>query len=135
VFVIIAIALPHILPIFLAIFIFFYRISYKFSKTSREVKRFDGVTRSPVFAMLSSNIRGTSTIRAFSSAGMFQDKFLDALELNSTWWLAFLLSSRWYGFRMDGITAAIMFCSVLLSICLADEVSVYRICHGKTVAF
>ena len=62
----ICIALPYMLTFFVAIFFVFRYYLRRYVVTSREVKRFDGVTRSPVYAMFSENIKGLSTIRAYN---------------------------------------------------------------------
>ena len=90
--------------------------------TSREIKRFDGITRSPVYATLSEDIKGLATIRAFECQDEFQDRFMNCLDLNGSWWMVFMLTSRWIGFRMDGISAFVMLFVVSLAIILAKSV-------------
>ena len=90
--------------------------------TSREIKRYDGVTRSPVYAMISANLKGLPTIRAYKKEKEFQDRFLEAVDLNGTWWSAFLLTSRWVGVRMDFISTLVMLFSVLLALLLSKKV-------------
>ena len=118
----IAIALPYMLVFFFFITWVFWRIRGRYVITSREVKRYDGITRSPVYAMLSSNIKGLPTIRAYGSATTFQDRFLDALDLNGTWWTAFLFTSRWIAFRLDAVGAFVMLFSCILAVLLAKQV-------------
>ena len=100
----------------------FWRIRRRYIVTAREIKRFDGITRSPVYAMLSEDIKGHPTIRAHGIEIDFQRRFEEALDLNGSWWTAFLLTSRWLGFRLDGIVALVMFFSVFLNLTLANKV-------------
>lgn len=124
-FVLVSIALPYMLIFFLLITWVFWRVRTRYVITSREIKRYDGVTRSPVYAMLSANIKGLATIRAYGSEDEFQDRFLEALDLNGTWWTAFLSTSRWVGFRMDAISACVMLFSVILAISLGKQVTLF----------
>lgn len=61
---------------------------------SREVKRFEAVTRSPVYAAFSATLKGLPTMHAFAAAPRFRASFLTALEANGAWWVAFLGTSR-----------------------------------------
>eukprot|EP00210_Caulerpa_lentillifera_P008106 g7740.t1 len=122
-FVLVSIALPYVIPSFLVIAFLFAKIRRRYITTSREVKRFDAITRSPVYAMLSSNIKGLCTIRSFGKQKSFQEMFLRALELNGSWWIAFFSISRWVGLRMDGVSAAITVVSTLMSVAMANHVS------------
>ena len=106
----------------MAIFFLFRYYLQHYVVTSREVKRFDGVTRSPVYAMFSENIKGLSTIKAYNSQKDFHNRFMENLDLNGSWLMAFLLTSRWIGFRMDGISALVMLFSVTSAIVLGKSV-------------
>ena len=121
--VLVCIALPYMVIFFVCATWVFWRIRRRYVLTSREVKRFDGITRSPVYAMLSSNIKGLATIRAFGCERDFQRRFAEALGLNGTWRSAFYTTSRWVGARLDAMSAFIMLTSVILSVILVEQVS------------
>lgn len=61
---------------------------------SRELRRWESVTRSPVFAAFSSTLQGLPTIRAYGAAPRFHDAFLEHLSLNGRWYFAGLSASR-----------------------------------------
>uniref|UniRef100_A0A3P9LFB7 ATP-binding cassette, sub-family C (CFTR/MRP), member 4 n=1 Tax=Oryzias latipes TaxID=8090 RepID=A0A3P9LFB7_ORYLA len=86
----------------LLVFIFLRRY---FLKTSREIKRLEGTTRSPVFSHLSSSLQGLWTIRAFGAEERFQREFDSHQDLHSGAWFLFLTTSRWFAVRLDGICA------------------------------
>jgi ABC-type multidrug transport system fused ATPase/permease subunit len=90
----IAVANPTVIPIFLPLAFIFLRIRSYYLHTSREVKRFEAVTRSPVYALFSSTMKGLPTIRAFKAAPRFRDTFLRALNVNGSWWLAYIGTAR-----------------------------------------
>lgn len=62
------------------------------------------------------------TIHAFQREDAFQNMFLDALELNGSWWAALLASARWLSFRMDCFVVAICALSAILAVAIADKV-------------
>lgn len=55
--VLVSIAAPLILPLVFLLGFFFVKLRRKYVRMSREVKRFDGITRSPVYAVFSENLR------------------------------------------------------------------------------
>ncbi|MXQ98865.1 hypothetical protein E5288_WYG002118 [Bos mutus] len=84
------------------IFIFLRRY---FLETSRDVKRLECTTRSPVFSHLSSSLQGLWTIRAYKAEHKFQ-KLFDALQdLHSEAWFLLLTTSRWLAVYLDVICA------------------------------
>lgn len=68
-----------VIPITLAVVPFmiwyFVRVRRIFVSTSRELKRMEGLARSPIFAMLSESLSGIATIRANDSLDYFKQKF------------------------------------------------------------
>eukprot|EP00210_Caulerpa_lentillifera_P006269 g5988.t1 len=121
--IIVSIALPYMIPVLILIIYLFGRLRRHYVVTSREIRRYDATTKSPVYAMLSSNIKALPTIHAFQKEDTFQSMFLTALDLNGSWWMAFLTTSRWVALRMDCFVAVVCALSVILSVALADEVS------------
>uniref|UniRef100_A0A7N9AKI1 Multidrug resistance-associated protein 4 n=1 Tax=Mastacembelus armatus TaxID=205130 RepID=A0A7N9AKI1_9TELE len=105
-----AIIIPWILiPVFLLLTVFLFLRSY-FLQTSRDIKRLESTTRSPVFSHLSSSLQGLSTIRAFKVQHRFQKMFDEYQDLHSEAWFLFLTTSRWFAVRLDGI------CSIFVTI-------------------
>ncbi|KAF6738604.1 Multidrug resistance-associated protein 4 [Oryzias melastigma] len=105
-----AIIIPWILiPIvpLLGVFLF---LRHYFLQTSRDIKRLESTTRSPVFSHLSSSLQGLSTIRAFRVQEKFLQMFDEYQDLHSEAWFLFLTTSRWFAVRLDGI------CSVFVTI-------------------
>jgi ATP-binding cassette subfamily C (CFTR/MRP) protein 4 len=54
---------------------YFVRVRGTFLNTSRELKRMEGIARSPIFAMLSENLSGIATIRSNNALEYFKHKF------------------------------------------------------------
>jgi ATP-binding cassette subfamily C (CFTR/MRP) protein 4 len=95
------VALPFILVVMPPLIWYFLRVRKIFVITSRELKRFEGLARSPIFAMLSESINGISTIRPNGVETYISKKFEDYHDTHSRAFWSFLASSRWLGFRMD----------------------------------
>ncbi|XP_038615214.1 multidrug resistance-associated protein 4 isoform X2 [Tachyglossus aculeatus] len=90
-----------------------------FLETSRNVKRLESTTRSPVFSHLSTSLQGLWTIRAYKAEERFQEMFDAHQDLHSEAWFLFLTTSRWFALRLDAICAifviVIAFGSVILA--------------------
>uniref|UniRef100_A0AAQ5XSE2 Multidrug resistance-associated protein 4 n=1 Tax=Amphiprion ocellaris TaxID=80972 RepID=A0AAQ5XSE2_AMPOC len=105
-----AVIIPWILiPVVPLLGIFLFLRCY-FLRTSRDIKRLESTTRSPVFSHLSSTLQGLSIIRAFKAQQNFQQLFDAYQDLHSEAWFLFLTTSRWFAVRLDGI------CSVFVTI-------------------
>ncbi|XP_056606564.1 multidrug resistance-associated protein 4 [Triplophysa dalaica] len=102
--------IPWILIPVLPLLICFMFLRRYFLRTSRNVKRLESTTRSPVFSHLSSSLQGLCTIRAFKAEERFQQAFDAHQDLHSEAWFLFLTTSRWFAVRLDGM------CSVFVTI-------------------
>ncbi|KAG9492165.1 ATP-binding cassette sub-family C member 4 [Eleutherodactylus coqui] len=111
--------IPWILIPLLPLVIIFYFLRKYFLETSRDIKRLESTSRSPVFSHLSSSLQGLWTIRAFKAEDRFQQLFDAKQDLHSAAWFLFLTTSRWLALRLDAICAlfviAIAFGSLILS--------------------
>jgi ABC-type multidrug transport system fused ATPase/permease subunit len=116
--VLVAVAVPVVLPVFVPLAVAFYWLRHRYVTTSREVKRFEAVTRSPVFAAFSESIKGMPTIRAFGAQARFQAAFLADLQRNGEWFHAFVATARWVGFRLDIISATTLVAAGLLAMAM-----------------
>ncbi|KAK9456564.1 P-loop containing nucleoside triphosphate hydrolase protein [Dipodascopsis uninucleata] len=126
--VIIVIIITFIMPKFLmaaALIIFlFYLIVIFFLSSSRELKRMDAVTRSPIYQHFGETINGVTTIRAYG----YEDTFLKENELridnnNRPFWSVWACN-RWMSFRVDVVGSSVSFFTgifVLLSVGKLDS--------------
>ncbi|XP_053732526.1 ATP-binding cassette sub-family C member 4-like isoform X2 [Synchiropus splendidus] len=105
-----SVIIPWVLiPVVPLVAVFLY-LRFYFLRTSRDIKRLEATTRSPVFSHLASTVHGLSTIRAFKVQQRFQQMFDEYQDLHSEAWFLFLTTSRWLAVRLDGI------CSVFVAI-------------------
>ncbi|ETO63934.1 hypothetical protein F444_18435 [Phytophthora nicotianae P1976] len=98
------IALTYI-PIF-GIFLF---IGQYFKKTSSEIKRLEGVTRTPVYNLFSETLSGLATIRAFRMEDDFIEQNRRVVDANSNLYFTYWAASRWLATRLDLLSVAIIF--------------------------
>eukprot|EP00549_Striatella_unipunctata_P000433 CAMPEP_0118721960 /NCGR_PEP_ID=MMETSP0800-20121206/31075_1 /TAXON_ID=210618 ORGANISM="Striatella unipunctata, Strain CCMP2910" /NCGR_SAMPLE_ID=MMETSP0800 /ASSEMBLY_ACC=CAM_ASM_000638 /LENGTH=939 /DNA_ID=CAMNT_0006630007 /DNA_START=841 /DNA_END=3660 /DNA_ORIENTATION=+ len=82
---------------------YFWSVRNTFVTTTRELKRLEGLARSPIFALMSESLAGIATIRANHATDYVLEKFREAHDRHTRAFFAFVGSSRWVGFRMDSI--------------------------------
>ncbi|KAG0201383.1 hypothetical protein BGX28_005784 [Mortierella sp. GBA30] len=86
-------------------------------KTSRQVKRIDSQTRSPIYSQLSETLDGLTSVRAFDAGERFMGRFVEAQEANGRAFFSYLICARWLGFRLDALSA--LFLGVTAVACVA----------------
>ncbi|KAM9766343.1 ATP-binding cassette sub-family C member 4-like [Menidia menidia] len=101
--------IPLILVAVVPLLLFFLYLRRYYLHTSRDVKRLESTTRSPVFSHLSSSLQGLWTIRAFGAEDRLKKAFDAHQDLHSEAWFLFLMTSRWFALRLDSI------CSVFVT--------------------
>ncbi|XP_062958201.1 ATP-binding cassette sub-family C member 4 isoform X2 [Cynocephalus volans] len=99
--------------------VIFFILRRYFLETSRDVKRLESATRSPVFSHLSSSLQGLWTIRAYRAEERFQELFDAHQDLHSEAWFLFLTTSRWFAVRLDAICAVFVIVVTFGSLILA----------------
>ncbi|XP_034411084.1 multidrug resistance-associated protein 4-like isoform X1 [Cyclopterus lumpus] len=113
--------IPWIIILVLPLLGIFLSLRYYFLQTSRNIKRLESTTRSPVFSHLSSSLQGLWTIRAFGAEGRFQKIFDAHQDLHSGAYFLYLTTSRWFAIRLDGICALFIFITTFGCLLFKDQ--------------
>ncbi|CAI5472069.1 unnamed protein product [Closterium sp. Yama58-4] len=116
--VMVALGVPWILIPMAFLFLLFLRLRYVFLCTSREAKRLEAITRSPVYAHYAATIQGLTTIRAFGAQQQSATIFHRLLNANGRAFYCWLAASRWLAFRLDTIVSAVVFLVATLAVAL-----------------
>ncbi|KAK1938127.1 ABC transporter C family member 3 [Phytophthora citrophthora] len=111
------IALTYI-PIF-GVFLF---IGQYFKKTSSEIKRLEGVTRTPVYNLFSETLSGLATIRAFRMEQNFIEQNRRVVDANSNLYFTYWAASRWLATRLDLLSVVIIFVVTLYLVATAGSI-------------
>ena len=84
--------------------------------TSRELKRLDATTRSPIFAWFSETLAGLSTIHAFHQQPIFLVGNERRIDHNQLCYVPSISVNRWLGVRLEFVGALIIFMVALLAV-------------------
>jgi ATP-binding cassette subfamily C (CFTR/MRP) protein 4 len=113
------VVLPFTLVVFPPLLWYFLRSRSIYVITSRELKRLEGIARSPIYSMLNESYHGIATIRTNDAVVFFREKFEKLQNDHSRAFFASAAGTRWVGFRMDSImfvvTTAACFLAVLFN--------------------
>lgn len=91
--------------------------------TSRQLKRLDAVSKSPVLAHFSETITGAASIRAYRQQDRFIEEFETRLETNIKCYYLMVSCNRWLGVRMELLGNVIVFFAALFVILKRSSLS------------
>ncbi|XP_044751806.1 ATP-binding cassette subfamily C member 4-like [Coccinella septempunctata] len=97
----VAIVNPYFLIMVAFIGVFFLIIRKIFLKSSKNIKRLEGIMRGPVFTHLGASMNGLTTIRAFNAQDVLSDEFDKHQDYHTSAWFMYITASSAYGFSMD----------------------------------
>jgi ABC-type multidrug transport system fused ATPase/permease subunit len=121
--VLLAVVVPAILPVFIPLVVAFLWVQRRYLVASRECKRLEAVTRSPLYASFSEALRGLPTIRAYAAGPRLRAAFLAAASRNAGWSFCWLTTARWVGFRLDLMVSLVLTAAPLLVMALRGRIS------------
>jgi ABC-type multidrug transport system fused ATPase/permease subunit len=90
-------------------------IRHRFARCLRDLKRIEGISRSPVYSYLTSTIHGLKVIRSYHAEQMCSAEFLSHLNDNSRVNHLILTVSRWAAMRFDWITVSFIGLTTMLA--------------------
>ncbi|CAG2111114.1 unnamed protein product, partial [Medioppia subpectinata] len=101
--IMIAIVNPYmIIPAFI-VFVVLLTARAIYIKSARDIKRADGLTRSPVFSHVSTTFNGLTSVRAFGAQEMFKQQFYVYQDDHSATWMLVITANRAFGLIIDGL--------------------------------
>ncbi|CAK6969621.1 multidrug resistance-associated protein 1 [Scomber scombrus] len=114
--VIILIATPLVTVIipFLGLLYFFVQRFYVAS--SRQLKRLESVSRSPIYTHFNETLLGTSVIRAFGEQARFIRESDQRVDHNQKAYYPGIVANRWLAVRLEFVGSCIVSCAALFAV-------------------
>ncbi|KAA8499784.1 ABC transporter C family member 2 [Porphyridium purpureum] len=104
-----------VFPMFL-VGILFVRVQDGYRKGAVELRRLEGVCRSPLYNLVAETSEGLTTIRAYALERRFQNLIVEHMdELNQTT-LCNLVANRWLSVRLEFMSNSLIFFIALLAV-------------------
>ncbi|GAA5950238.1 hypothetical protein JCM10213_005210 [Rhodosporidiobolus nylandii] len=97
--------LPTFLPVAVALLTVYSLLGRIYLASSRELKRFESVTHSPIFSLFGEVLHGVSTVRAYGDSARFIESVFQLLDNNNRPFFTMWLASSWLNIRIDAMGA------------------------------
>ncbi|KAJ2609708.1 hypothetical protein H4S08_003934 [Coemansia sp. RSA 1365] len=107
---------PMMLVLMLPLAFVYRYLQQRYLFSSRELRRLDSTTRSPIFAHFQESIGGVSTIRAYSQQPRFIYENENRLEKNMRAYFTYLSLNRWLSLRLETLGNLVMLGTTLLAV-------------------
>jgi ABC-type multidrug transport system fused ATPase/permease subunit len=114
--IIIASITPAFFAFALALSGFFIWIFFQFLPTSQSLRRLEMVSLSPLFANFGELLHGLTTVRAFNSEHLFQERVISVVDKFQGMDHFFWSTQTWLTYRYDGLAAISTFGLTLLAL-------------------
>jgi ATP-binding cassette subfamily C (CFTR/MRP) protein 1 len=116
-----AVALPWFMIAILPVTLCFFLLGRFFRASSRQLKRIDGLSRSPLYANLGEVLSGLVTIHSFSMEAVFRSLLQRNSDCYHSTIFAFWSTTRWFSLRLDLTTSAIVGVATVVALSLRDQ--------------
>uniref|UniRef100_A0A671YF12 ATP-binding cassette, sub-family C (CFTR/MRP), member 2 n=1 Tax=Sparus aurata TaxID=8175 RepID=A0A671YF12_SPAAU len=118
---VICLATPFFTILIVPLAVVYYFVQRFYVATSRQLRRLDSVSRSPIYSHFSETVSGLSVIRAYGH----QDRFLKHNEItidgNLKSVYPWIVSNRWLAIRLEFLGNLVVFFSALFAVISRDS--------------
>jgi ABC-type multidrug transport system fused ATPase/permease subunit len=94
----------------------YYVFQRFYSSTSREIRRLDSVTRSPLFAHVSEAIQSLPTIRSYDMQQLFTKRNLQLLDTNNRMYYIAIILPSWLAVRLETVSSILVCLAALFAV-------------------
>jgi ATP-binding cassette subfamily C (CFTR/MRP) protein 1 len=101
VLIVIGVVTPFFLTAVLPLGFFYRYIQKYYLESSRELKRLESISKSPIYAQFSETLNGLSTIRSYQRQSQFITINNQKLDTNMSAYYALTAANRWLGVRLE----------------------------------
>ncbi|XP_070326118.1 ATP-binding cassette sub-family C member 2 isoform X1 [Odocoileus virginianus] len=127
--VMICLATPIFVVVVIPLGIIYVSVQIFYVATSRQLRRLDSVTRSPIYSHFSETVSGLSVIRAFEHQQRFLKQSETAIDTNQKCVFSWITSNRWLAVRLELIGNLIVVLASLMMVIYRKNLT------GDTVGF
>uniref|UniRef100_A0A8C4VJS7 Canalicular multispecific organic anion transporter 1 n=1 Tax=Gopherus evgoodei TaxID=1825980 RepID=A0A8C4VJS7_9SAUR len=107
-----------IIPLIIELFLWSQRY---YVSTSRQLRRLDSVTRSPIYSHFGETVSGLSVIRAYGHQERFLQHNDRIVDMNQKSVYSWIVSNRWLAVRLEFVGNLVVFSAALLAVITRDN--------------
>uniref|UniRef100_A0A8C4VK38 Uncharacterized protein n=1 Tax=Gopherus evgoodei TaxID=1825980 RepID=A0A8C4VK38_9SAUR len=117
----ICLATPYFALIIIPLSIFYFFLLRYYVSTSRQLRRLDSVTRSPIYSHFGETVSGLSVIRAYGHQERFLQHNDRIVDMNQKSVYSWIVSNRWLAVRLEFVGNLVVFSAALLAVITRDN--------------
>lgn len=116
VFILVCILAPPLILPMAIISLAYYFVQLYYRKTSRELKRIEAISLSPIYSHFSNSANGASVIRAFGRQKNYIHDFKTLIDKNVQIFYWHFSVNRWLGMSFELINGMVVLCAAIFSV-------------------
>ncbi|KAM3916377.1 multidrug resistance-associated protein 1-like [Leptodactylus fuscus] len=120
---VIAIATPLAAVAFVPLGLLYFFLQRFYVATSRQLKRLDAVTKSPLYTHFNETLQGVNVIRAFREQDRFVQESNLRLNTNQRFYFSSFVANRWLSVRCDLLSNFIVFTVAVVGVLFRESIS------------
>jgi ATP-binding cassette subfamily C (CFTR/MRP) protein 3 len=114
--IVIVVATPYFLAVIVPLLIVYFIIQRIYVNASRQLKRLESVSRSPIYSHFQETLSGVTTIRAYHKQEEFLEQSEHKVDHNQEAYYASICSNRWLAIRLEFIGNLVVFFAALFAV-------------------
>nr|CAD7444835.1 unnamed protein product [Timema bartmani] len=107
---------PIFITIIVPIGVIYYFIQRFYVATSRQLKRLESISRSPIYSHFGESVTGAPTIRAYRVQDRFIHESEEKVDFNQVCYFPGIIANRWLAVRLEMIGNCIIFFASLFAV-------------------
>ncbi|XP_070201853.1 multidrug resistance-associated protein 1-like [Littorina saxatilis] len=119
-FIVISYSTPIFLSVIIPLGLLYFLVQRFYIPTSRQLKRLESTTRSPIFNHFSETITGSASIRAYKVESRFIDENKCKVDKNLVFYFSGIASNRWLGFRLEFLGNFVVLAAAMFAVVTPD---------------
>ncbi|KAK5969866.1 Multidrug resistance-associated protein 1 [Trichostrongylus colubriformis] len=128
-------ATPPIIFILVPVFVFYFYILRFYVSTSRQLKRLESASRSPIYSHFQESIQGAASIRAYKLVDEFVKESERRVDENLATYYPSIVANRWLAVRLELVGNLIVMFSALFAVLFRDSPGLTAGLVGLSVSY
>ncbi|KHN70623.1 Multidrug resistance-associated protein 1 [Toxocara canis] len=133
--VVIAFVTPHFPAVTVPIALIYFVLLRFYVSTSRQLKRLESTTRSPIYSHFQESVQGAASIRAYRCVDRFVNESQKRVDDNLVTYYPSIVANRWLAVRLELIGNLIVLCSAVFAVFYRDSGAVTAGLVGLSVSY